>query len=147
MKKRGRKKGCVPWNKGKTIEQDSRMSQPWLGKERIDFRGEGNPTWRTDRHLMVGHMPGDKHKDSTLHAAWSKEVRSRDEFKCRIANEDCGGRIESHHILSWKEYPELRFIINNGITLCHAHHPRGRAEEKRLVPDFQALVAAPREII
>ena len=28
----------------------------------------------------------------------------------------------------------------NGITLCQAHHPRKRAEEKRLVPVLQRLV-------
>ena len=31
--------------------------------------------------------------------------------------------------------------INNGITLCHAHHPRVRAEEKRLISKFQKLVS------
>lgn len=29
---------------------------------------------------------------------------------------------------------------NNGITLCHNHHPRKRIEEKQLVPVFQSLI-------
>jgi len=33
------------------------------------------------------------------------------------------------------------FTIKNGITLCHAHHPRKRAEEKRLEPLFKELVS------
>ncbi len=41
----------------------------------------------------------------------------------------------------WREYPELRYNINNGITLCHAHHPRKREEEAKLSPFFQQLVA------
>ena len=48
---------------------------------------------------------------------------------------------EAHHILAWRSYPELRYEINNGITLCHAHHPRGEAKEKRLVPRLQGLVS------
>lgn len=54
---------------------------------------------------------------------------------------NCKGRLEAHHILSWKDYPELRYDINNGITLCHAHHPRKRDEEAELSPYFQSLVA------
>ena len=54
---------------------------------------------------------------------------------CRV----CGAK--KYRILSWRDYPELRFNINNGITLCHAHHPRKRAEEKRLIPIFKELVS------
>ena len=42
---------------------------------------------------------------------------------------DCG-ELDSHHILNWQEYPELRFDVNNGITLCQFHHPRGKNQEK-----------------
>lgn len=71
---------------------------------------------------------------------WMKAVKNRDGWKCRIADENCNGRMEAHHILNWKDHPELRYEINNGITLCHAHHPRKRAEEKRLSPYFQELI-------
>lgn len=36
---------------------------------------------------------------------------------------------------------KLRYDINNGITLCHAHHPRKRADEAKLSPYFKELVA------
>jgi NUMOD3 motif-containing protein len=55
------------------------------------------------------------------------------------------GRLEAHHILNWREYPELRYDINNGITLCHAHHPRKRAEEKRMVSYFTELLSVSKE--
>lgn len=35
---------------------------------------------------------------------------------------------------------ETRYEINNGITLCHFHHPRKREKEKELSPFFQELI-------
>ncbi len=80
-------------------------------------------------------------RNDVAYQDWRRQVWLRDGFKCKIANPDCKGRIEAHHILSWRDYVELRYEVNNGITLCHAHHPRKRAEEKRLSPYFMELVS------
>lgn len=72
-------------------------------------------------------------------------VRKRDKWKCRLLNNDCKGRLESHHILNWIDYPTLRYLLTNGITLCHSHHPRGREKEKRLEPYFMELVSVSKE--
>ncbi len=71
-------------------------------------------------------------RNSAEYKKWRNNVWIRDGFKCKIANDSCSGRIEAHHILGWRDYPELRYVINNGITLCFHHHPRKRSEEKRL---------------
>ena len=65
----------------------------------------------------------------------------RDGWKCKIQNQDCKGQLQAHHILPWRDYIELRHVVNNGIALCQAHHPRKRAEEKRLSPYFMELVS------
>jgi len=72
---------------------------------------------------------------------WRNQVIRRDGGTCKLKNENCNGYYEVHHILSWRDYPNERYNINNGITLCLAHHPRKRAEEKRLAPTFQELVS------
>jgi hypothetical protein len=77
-----------------------------------------------------------------LQKGWRQAVKNRDSWKCRIADNNCKGRLEAHHILSWKEYPELRNVVNNGITLCHAHHPRKQEVVAKLSPYFQKLVAS-----
>ena len=104
--------------------------------------GELNWRWISDRSQLA---KANEHRNDTSHHEWSKNVKDRDGWKCKIANSDCEGRMESHHILSYKEHPELRYKLNNGITLCHFHHPRVRKEEKRLSPYFQELVSASEE--
>ena len=101
--------------------------------KRPNASGENNYRW-------LGGYSKSQHK-GTEYDTWRKAVYERDGFRCKISNGDCKGKIEAHHILSFTAYPELRFDINNGITLCHAHHPRKRAEEVRLAPMFQDLVS------
>lgn len=103
---------------------------PWNSK--LGLRGAQTPRWIKDR----SKVKLEKERGGPLHKVWSKTVKNRDNWKCKIANTDCVGKVIAHHILPWRDYPELRYQINNGITLCHAHHPRRRAEEKRLEPIF-----------
>lgn len=102
--------------------------------------GEKARRWIKDRSKLVKRQE----RNDVAYKDWRRQVWLRDSFKCKIANPNCEGRIEAHHILSWRYYPELRYQVNNGITLCRAHHPRVRAEEKRLIPTFQELVSVSR---
>lgn len=52
---------------------------------------------------------------------WKNKVFKRDEFTCQVCNQ-VGAGIEAHHIKSWKNFPELRYKISNGITLCKECH-------------------------
>lgn len=93
--------------------------------------------WKEDRSTLCKKQE----RNDSFYQDWRRQVWLRDNFKCKIANPDCNGRIEAHHILPWRDHVELRYIINNGITLCHFHHPRRREDEKRLSPYFQDLVS------
>jgi 5-methylcytosine-specific restriction endonuclease McrA len=39
-------KGKIPWNKGKTYADDSRIGRPWLGKKRLNISGENSSLWK-----------------------------------------------------------------------------------------------------
>lgn len=129
------RKGHTPWAKGKipSAETRVRMSENVANRK----RGFQHYLWIEDRT----QLKKDNRRGDSAYGEWRKQTWTRDNFKCRIADENCSGKIEAHHILGWAEYPELRYQLNNGITLCHAHHPRRRAEEKRLIPTFQELVS------
>lgn len=163
--------GKIPWNKGlkwdwrvykhseDTKEKMRLAHSPYqknaLGKrwklspeecKKISDRikGKGNPKWISDR-TKLKRISTQGERRTSAYSEWRRQVWLRDNFKCKIANPNCQGKIEAHHILSWSEHPELRYEINNGITLCHAHHPRVRAEEKRLIPTFKELVSVSSE--
>ena len=63
---------------------------------------------------------GGKNCESTKLKDWKNQVFLRDNWTCT----ECGQHryVQVHHIKSWKEYPELRFVVSNGTTLCPKHH-------------------------
>jgi hypothetical protein len=133
--------GMTPWNKGKIIgpnpEHSKRMKGiiPWnKGVKRTAHPGN----WIEDRSkLKVDKSPWNGPEISE----WRLKVRNRDAWKCKMSNKDCKGRLEAHHILPKRDFPELIYDINNGITLCQFHHPRKHKDEKELSPYFQKMVA------
>lgn len=100
-------------------------------------RGEKHWYYKKDRTTLKTDR---QHQFDSRYTCWMKEVKNRDSWKCRISNGSCSGRLEAHHILSWSKFVELRYEINNGITLCHFHHPIKNSEVERLSPYFQQLV-------
>lgn len=59
-------------------------------------------------------------RNSKEYKEWRKQVFQRDFYCCKY----CGSKnnINAHHIYSWKLYPERRFLLENGITLCEDCH-------------------------
>jgi hypothetical protein len=82
------------------------------------FRTRGKDHWNwkggaTPKNIMI--------RMSTANKNWRKAVFSRDNYTCQ----ECGKRgvkINAHHIKPFAVYPELRFLVENGITLCKKCH-------------------------
>lgn len=52
---------------------------------------------------------------------WRTSVFKRDNYVC-IGCKRIGGKLQAHHIKEWCNYPELRYKIGNGVTLCVECH-------------------------
>ena len=48
--------------------------------------------------------------------AWNSKIKRRDRWRCKICKKS--KNLIVHHIIHKYHYPELRFVKNNGITLC-----------------------------
>lgn len=93
---------------------DKYCSYECWDKKRDMPKGEDHWNWQGGISLI-----NDRH-DSREYKEWRLKVYQRDSYKCRY----CGSKekINAHHIYSWKNYPELRYNIDNGITLCEKCH-------------------------
>lgn len=123
--------------KKKSAEHAKNIGLARKGVPMPQIAGENHYRWIKDRSSV---KLGDRFLNDPLQKQWRKEVKSRDGWVCRIADVNCDGRLEAHHILPWSKFPELRYKVNNGITLCRFHHPRKMDDVMKLSPFFNELV-------
>jgi ribosomal protein L37AE/L43A len=66
--------------------------------------------------------PRPRESATKKHKEWQEAVFMRDNYTCQ----HCGNTdvIEAHHIKSKRKFPDLRFDVNNGITLCSNCHKK-----------------------
>ena len=80
---------------------------------------KNHPNWQG------GKQQKQRPRNTKKYFEWRRKVFERDNFTCQKCGQ-YGGKLEAHHIKSWKKYPKLRFKINNGLTLCIKCHPKGK---------------------
>jgi 5-methylcytosine-specific restriction endonuclease McrA len=62
-------------------------------------------------------------RNSKEYADWRMKVFVRDNFTC-VECRKIGCYLEAHHIKSFADYPEFRFEISNGVSLCKDCHEK-----------------------
>jgi hypothetical protein len=120
---RGQYKNRKSWNKGlknsyklgpmseetkKKIGLSNSITQggkpkPWLRKK--EYSVDESRIWRSRVEYRL----------------WREAVYSRDNWACQRCSSR-GYRLHPHHILNFKKWKDLRFAIDNGVTLCVECH-------------------------
>lgn len=82
-----------------------------------------NPKSKKYHWNYKGGISNENHiiRNSTEMKVWRSKVFIRDNFTCQKCNVK-GGVLNAHHIKPFAHYPELRFELSNGLTLCKCCH-------------------------
>ena len=82
--------------------------------------------YKEDRSQLSKKIP----RRNMRYLIWRQMVLQRDKRQCKLKDTECIGKLEVHHIVPFRESEELRYNVDNGITVCHHHHPRGKEKEE-----------------
>ena len=86
-------------------------------------------------------MSDQRNWDDPQYKAWRLAVYKRDKFTCRFTGCNCKKGINAHHIKRWANFPELRFVVGNGITLCKKHHKMITGKEEEYAQTFLSIIS------
>ena len=132
-------KPTTSWCKGKKLSEDH--------KKKLSEAHKGKIAWNKGKKSI---QTGSKHwnwkggiwprsNKTVEYKTWRQAVYERDNYTCV----SCGGGngiLEANHIFPWAKYPQSRFEVNNGITLCNSCHLILRKHEEDYAPFFQEIV-------
>jgi 5-methylcytosine-specific restriction endonuclease McrA len=108
----------------------------------------GYPYWKLTRlsgasaEYVDDHEPTSQEiRESPEYRAWRNSVVRRDGFQCIWCH--ATNNLEAHHIYSFASFPEGRFDIKNGITLCRDCHkltPNYGSKEKAFSEQLKSRI-------
>ena len=109
------------WKKRMSKFSSNLMKEKWkddvfkikMSKSQI---GEKNYNWKggiTPENKRIHH--------SIEYRLWREAVFARDNWTCQKYGIK-GGNLVAHHIQNFSKFPEIRFAIDNGITLSKKAH-------------------------
>ena len=100
--------GKVPSNKGVPMKEEQKKKLSlYVGAQKGNWKGGVTPEHELARRRAVS-------------LNWRRAVLERDNHICQ----KCGGQIKlrAHHLDSFSDFPELRYVVSNGITFCEKCH-------------------------
>lgn len=98
-------------------EHKRRISEGGKGKHSY-LSGINHPNWNSN---LTKEERIDKRKLSGYNT-WRFTVYKRDNYTCQCCGDDKGGNLNTRHVESYDNNPDLRIEVSNGITLCETCH-------------------------
>jgi hypothetical protein len=103
-------------NFGKPRDPETREKIRFTRISKGIARRENNPNWRggisSSRQAAMA---------TTAYKQWRTAVFTHDDYTCQHCARR-GGDLEADHIKPWAFYPDLRYTVDNGRTLCVECH-------------------------
>ena len=118
------KKGNKAWNKGLkggtagSFKKGHKTSKETREKISKALQGEKSYRWTGG----FKRPPSSEIRRTIEYRLWREAVFARDNWTCQKCDKRGGGEIHPHHIQNSADNPELRFAIDNGITMCKSCH-------------------------
>lgn len=104
------------WGTKASTETRRKMSIARLGHKNPNWKGGVTPRNESERK-------------STKYKEWRIAVFKRDCWTCVLCKKK-GGDINADHIKKFSEYPDLRFDVSNGRTLCIVCHKKITSQQQ-----------------
>lgn len=111
------------WHHSEITKQKIAESQKGIPRPYI--RGQNHYNWQGGITPFNAKIRG-----SLDYRNWRSAVFERDDYRCFNCGER-GGFLHAHHIYPFAQFPRLRLLLENGITLCRNCHKRPPSELPR----------------
>lgn len=113
---------CLSSSKVGVLRPDTSELMSKIGGKGVRHHGKEHWNWKggvTDENHLLRNAP--------RYNKWRLKVYGRDYWTCQMCLVKQNHPI-AHHIKSWKEYPKLRYIVKNGLTVCRSCHKKIHSE-------------------
>lgn len=102
------------------------------------MRERGSIPTGEDHYKWKGGKPWERFKDPQ-YIAWRNAVLERDNYVCQECHRKCNKHekgLAAHHIKEYAQFPQLRYEVSNGLTLCRTCHMKlhGKEFEVEMIP-------------
>jgi 5-methylcytosine-specific restriction endonuclease McrA len=123
----------APWLNSPYAEQiKERISKAKRDVPSLKQRGDKHYNWKggiTSENAKIRHC--------LEYRIWRRSVFERDKYMCVFGGKPHGNKLEADHIKKFSDYPELRFAIDNGRTLCLECHRKVSSNAFKKMNDKQ----------
>ena len=126
----GRKPGFTAWNKGmkgflagiRRVPEGFKQSEESIEKRRLKLNGKNHWNWQGGISL-INRTERQNAMNLREYKIWRRAVFEKDMFICQICSiKGNKSYLQADHIKPWSLFPDLRYAIDNGQTLCLSCH-------------------------
>jgi 5-methylcytosine-specific restriction endonuclease McrA len=89
----------------------------WLSSSSVGKVGPEHPRWNPD----ITDEERLQRRSTLENKTWTKAVFERDNYTCCCCGRR-GGKLHAHHVYNYAQHRDLRFVVENGVTMCEFDH-------------------------